>query len=102
MRHSIGIPVAWKSMGKYVLAAALAAVILYLLPTTTTLLSTIAKAIAGFGMYVVFLLAIDKQARELISRCWDEVKGTVRNLRQLVTKRGRRKGFLRRKQRASN
>ena len=87
MRHSIGIPVAWKSIGKYVLAAALAAVILYLLPTTTTLFSTIAKAIAGFAIYVVFLLAIDSQARELIRQVLNEVKGTVLNLRQL-TKRG--------------
>jgi hypothetical protein len=88
MRHSIGIPVAWKSMGKYALAAALAAVILYLLPTTTTLLSTIAKAIAGFVIYVAFLLAIDKQARELIRQVWNEVKGNISTLGQLG-KRGK-------------
>jgi hypothetical protein len=92
MRHSIGIPVAWKSVGKYVSAAALAAIILYLLPTTTTLLSTIAKAAAGFGMYVIFLLAIDKQARELIRQVWAEVKSTIHDLRQLA-KRGNGKAL---------
>ncbi|MGA2681593.1 MAG: hypothetical protein ABSF44_07320 [Candidatus Bathyarchaeia archaeon] len=84
MRRSIGIPVAWVSMGKYVLASALMAVILFLLPTTTTLLSTIAKAAAGFGLYVVFLLAIDKQARQLIRQVWEEIRGTIRNLGQLA------------------
>ena len=91
MRHSIGIPVAWVSMGKYVLTAALAALILYLLPTTTTLLSTIGKAAAGFGLYVVFLLAIDKQARDLVRQVWDEVKGTIRTLQQLASKRANEK-----------
>jgi O-antigen/teichoic acid export membrane protein len=77
MRRSISIPVAWVSIVKYVLAALLMAGILFLLPTTTTLLSTIAKAIAGFGIYVVLLLAIDKQARQLIRLIWEEIKGSV-------------------------
>jgi len=50
------------------------------LPTTTTLLSTIGKAIAGFGVYVLLLLAIDKQARQLIRLVWEEIKGTLRQL----------------------
>jgi len=87
MRHSIGIPVAWVSIGKYVLASALTALILFLLPTTTTLLSTIAKAVVGFGIYVAFLLAIDKQARELIRQVLDEFRGNVRALRQLASRR---------------
>ena len=80
MRRSISIPVAWASIAKYVLAALLMAGILLLLPSTTTLLSTIAKAIAGFGIYVVLLLAIDKQARQLVRLIWKEIKGTVEQL----------------------
>ena len=80
MRSSISIPVAWVSIAKYVLASLLMAGIMLLLPATTTLLSTIAKAIAGFGIYVVLLLAIDKQARELVRLIWEEIKGTMGQL----------------------
>ena len=45
-------------------------VMFFLLPTTTTLLSTIAKAIAGFAIYVGLLLAIDAQARKLVGLIW--------------------------------
>ena len=37
MRHSIKIPVAWKSIAKYILAALVMGIVLFLLPTTTTL-----------------------------------------------------------------
>lgn len=80
MRSSIRIPVSWRSTGKYILAAVVMAVVLFLLPTTSTLLSTIAKALAGFGLYVVLLLAIDKQARELIKLVWLEIRVTVQQL----------------------
>ena len=73
MHHSVRIPVAWKSIAKYVLASILmACVMLFLLPTTSTLLSTIAKAIVGFAIYVGVLLAIDVQARKLIGLIWEE------------------------------
>lgn len=68
-------------MGKYVLAAVLMAVVLFLVPTTTTLLSTLAKAIAGFALYILVLLAIDKQARKLVGLVWEEVKGTITQLK---------------------
>lgn len=78
MRHSIRIPVAWKSIGKFILAALLMGIVLFLLPTTTTLLSTIGKAVAGFALYIVVLLAIDSQARELIKLVWEEIKGSLK------------------------
>ena len=53
------------------------AAILLVLPT---LLFTIAKAIAGFGIYVVFLLVIDKQARQLVRLIGEEIKGSIRQL----------------------
>ena len=91
MRRSISIPVAWVSMAKYVLAALLMAVILLVLPTTTTLLFTIAKAIAGFGIYVVLLLAIDKQARQLVRLILEEIKGSIR---QLTSKENNNKNII--------
>jgi hypothetical protein len=80
MRHSIGIPVVWKSIAKYILAALFMGAVLFLLPTTTTLLSTLGKAIAGFALYVVLLLLIDKQARELIGLIWEEIQGSLKLL----------------------
>ncbi len=47
-RRSIKIPVSWKSVAKYVAASLLMGTVLFLLPTTTTLVSTVAKAVAGF------------------------------------------------------
>ena len=80
MRHSIKIPMAWKGIAKYIIAAIVMGIILFLLPTTTTLLSTVGKAIIGFSLYIVLLLAIDKQARELIGLVWDEISGTIKTL----------------------
>ena len=81
MHRSLRLSVSWTSMGKYVLAAVLMAVVLFLVPTTTTLLSTLAKAIAGFALYILVLLAIDKQARKLVGLVWEEVKGTITQLK---------------------
>jgi len=81
MHRSVRIPVAWKSIAKYILAALLMGAVLILLPTTTTLLSTIAKALAGFLIYVGLLLAIDVQARKLIRLIWEEIKGSIKLLR---------------------
>ena len=67
MHHSVRLPVAWKSIAKYIFASLfMGVVMLFLLPTTSTLLSTIGKAIAGFAIYVGVLLAIDAQARKLV------------------------------------
>ena len=79
-RRTIRLPFAWKSITKYVLASIFMGVVLFLLPTTSTLLSTIAKAIVGFAVYVGLLLTIDHQARDLIKLIWEEIKGSLRLL----------------------
>ena len=80
MRKIIRIPIAWKSITKYVLAALLMAIALYFLPSTTTLLSTIAKTIGGFALYVGLLLLIDAQARGLVRLIWKEISVTLKQL----------------------
>ena len=85
MRRSIKIPVAWKSIAKYILSALLMGIVLYLLPSTSTLLYTIAKAVGGFALYIGVLLLIDYQARELVGLVWEEIRGT---LEQLTSKNG--------------
>ena len=74
MRRAICVPIAWKSMTKYVLAAALMAIILFLAPSTTTLLATIVKSIIGLGIYLALLVVIDKQARQLTRLIWKEIR----------------------------
>jgi len=81
MRRSIRLPVAWKSITKYILASLFMGTVLFLLPTTSTLFSTIGKAIGGFLIYTILLLAIDKQARDLIRLIWEEIEGSLQELR---------------------
>jgi O-antigen/teichoic acid export membrane protein len=79
-RHSIHVPIAWRSITKYIFAAFLMGAALIVAPTTTTLLATIAKTIAGFALYTVILLAVDMQARELVRLVWKEVKDNINGL----------------------
>ncbi len=78
MHSSIGLPSVWTSIGKYVLTAAAAAGILLVLPHTTTLSTTFAKAFAGIVVYVVLLYAIDSDARKLLSQIWFEITSTIK------------------------
>jgi hypothetical protein len=80
MRGSTRLPVAWKSIAKYVLASILMGIVLLLLPTTTTLAFTLVKAVAGLGTYLALLLVIDRQARELLNLIIEEIKGTIKQL----------------------
>ncbi len=88
MRHTVHIPVAWKSIVKYILAALVMAAVLLFLPATTTLVFTIAKTIAGFALYIGLLLIIDAQARELVKLIWQEIKYTLKQ----ITHRGNNSG----------
>jgi hypothetical protein len=77
MHKSVRIDVPWKSIGKYILASAVSAAFLYMLPDTTTLLLTLAVVLAGSAIYAAVLLAIDKDARSIVRAIWHEVKGMV-------------------------
>lgn len=74
MRNAVRIVVPWKNMGKYVFASAVSATILCLLPRPTTVLLTLSTVVAGIAAYAVLLLAIDKEARELMLLMWHEIK----------------------------
>lgn len=78
MRHTICIKVSWKSIGKYVLASLAMGLVLFVTPTTTTLIFTLIKTVVGFALYIGLLLLIDHQARELLSLVVKEVKGSFR------------------------
>jgi hypothetical protein len=47
------ITVAWRSLGKHFILSVIAAVALFLLPTSTTILMTLGKVAVGLSIYVV-------------------------------------------------
>jgi hypothetical protein len=74
-RESTKILVAWKSLSKYLLASAVTAVVLYLLPNPTTIILTVGKVAVGGAVYLGLLLLIDADARALIPLIWKEIRG---------------------------
>jgi hypothetical protein len=78
MRREFRLIVAWKSLAKYVFASLVAAVLLLVLPQTTTLAATFGKGLVGVGVYAVLLLAIDADARKLGRQIVEEIKGSFR------------------------
>ncbi len=79
-RRIIHVPIAWKSLAKYIFAALIMGLVLYFVPATSTLLATIAKTVAGFALYCVIVLVIDETARELIGLVWKEIMGSLKQL----------------------
>ncbi len=80
MRNSVRINVPWKSIGKYLIASAVSAVFFHMLPDTTTILLTLCVVLAGSAIYASILLAIDKDARNLVLAIWQEIN-TILNVR---------------------
>ncbi len=77
MHKSISLPSVWTSIGKYIFGAGAAALVLLVLPQTTTLSTTFAKALVGFAFYVVLLYVTDSDARKLFSQIWAEFKAIL-------------------------
>jgi O-antigen/teichoic acid export membrane protein len=77
-RKSVRLGIPWRSLEKYLVASAVAATVLYLLPSPTTILVTVAKAAIGVAVYASLLLSIDAEARELVASILNEIKDTVR------------------------
>jgi hypothetical protein len=74
-RKSTRIMVAWKSLGKYLMASVVTAVLLYLLPSSSTILLTIGKVAVGGAAYLALLLLIDADARAIVPLIWREIRG---------------------------
>jgi hypothetical protein len=75
MHKSVTLPIPQKSLAKYAVSAAAAGLVLSVLPQTTTLTSTFAKTLLGFGVYAGLLSVIDKDTRNLIREIAREVRG---------------------------
>lgn len=65
VRKMIRIQIPWKTISKYVLAAAAMGAILYIIPHPTRILTILAETAVGGLIYILILMAIDKEARTL-------------------------------------
>jgi O-antigen/teichoic acid export membrane protein len=87
-RKSIKIDIPWKSISKYVLASAVMGALLFFLPhpaaiptmaTTMEMILNIAQVLVltavGAAVYLVIVMAIDKEARKLPKAILQEMKG---------------------------
>ncbi|MBT0160723.1 hypothetical protein G4O51_12155 [Candidatus Bathyarchaeota archaeon A05DMB-2] len=88
VRKMVKIDIPWKSIGKYVLAAAVAALVLFLLPhpaaipaTATSMekvfdiAHTLILTAVGGAIYLAILMVIDKEARTLPKAILQEIRG---------------------------
>jgi O-antigen/teichoic acid export membrane protein len=83
VHNSIRIEFPWRSTGKYVSASAVSAVFLYIVPDTTTILLTLAVVITAGAIYASLLLAIDKDARKIVTAIWYEIKSIIKKQESL-------------------
>jgi len=67
----------WKSVTKYVIASAVMAALLYVIPNPTRLLLTVGLTLLGGIVYFAVLAVIDWETRELIRSVMSEVKSRL-------------------------
>ncbi|MGA9388393.1 MAG: polysaccharide biosynthesis C-terminal domain-containing protein, partial [Candidatus Bathyarchaeia archaeon] len=65
VRKMIKMHIPWKTIAKYVFAAAVMGTILYVIPHPTRTLSTLAETAVGGLIYLAVMMVIDKEARAL-------------------------------------
>jgi len=65
VRKMIKMQIPWKTLAKYVLAAAVMGAILYVIPHPARTLTTLAETAIGGLIYLAVIMAIDKEARAL-------------------------------------
>jgi len=65
VRGMAKVHIPWRSISKYVLAAAVMGTVLYLIPHPTRTSTTLIETAAGGLIYLGLLMAIDKEARRL-------------------------------------
>ena len=65
----------WRSVAKYALASVVTGVVLYLLPTATSVLVTLVWTAIGGLLYLALLMLIDKETRQLPKDILSELRG---------------------------
>ena len=75
-RGVMKITIPWRSIGKYSLASAVMGVVLFLLPYSSTISTTLVWTAVGGGVYIGVLLLIDKETRSLPKEVLKEIRKT--------------------------
>jgi hypothetical protein len=75
VRGMFKITIPWRSTAKYGLASAAMGIVLFLLPYTNRILTTLAWTAVGGLVYLAVLMAIDKESRNLPKIILQEIKG---------------------------
>jgi O-antigen/teichoic acid export membrane protein len=84
VRKTLVIAVPWRSIAKYVFAAAVMAALLYVIPHPTRIITTLGMTAVGGVTYLALLMAMDKEARELIKAILQEIREKVGILGNIV------------------
>jgi hypothetical protein len=79
VRGMFKIAIPWRSIAKYGLASAVMGVMLFLLPYTNRISTTLAWTAVGGIVYLAVLMAIDKEARRLPKAILQEIRGKKSN-----------------------
>jgi hypothetical protein len=75
VRGMFKIAIPWRSIAKYGLASAVMGAVLFLLPYTNRISTTLAWTAVGGIVYLAVLMAIDKEARRLPKAIMREIRG---------------------------
>jgi len=77
-RKYLAFDVPWVSIGKYLAASVLMATLLWLLPTPTRILTTLASTFLGSLIYLVVLSVVDKETRGTAKSAANELSKLLR------------------------
>jgi hypothetical protein len=75
VRKMIKIGIPWRSISKYVFASVVMGAVLFLLPYSSRISTTLAWTAVGGIVYLAVLMVIDKEARALPKNILKEIKG---------------------------
>jgi len=78
VRKMIRIQIPWKNIAKYILASAAMGAILFIIPHPTRTLTILAETAVGGLIYILIIVAIDKEARALPRFMLKELRVTAR------------------------
>lgn len=80
VRKMVAIDIPWKSIGKYLFASVAMAASLLVIPRPTRIYLTLIATALGGIIYLVLLMAIDKETRALVYAVWKEIRFRVEGI----------------------
>jgi len=78
LRKRVKIIIPWGNIVKYVFASIIMAIILYIIPHSTRLLTTLGTLVMGALIYLIILMVIDKEVKLLIILVLQEIKSRLK------------------------